>query len=351
MTDRASPQGSPDTTEYLKRLLLAVLVLAVLWFVWRLRFVLLLAFGSVLLAVVIRVLTRFVHDRLRLPEWLALTLVVATMIAVPILAAAKFGADIAGQADLISLAVPAAFEQARALLAQAGLSDLANTKLDEIVSASAFASFASGALMSIGDALINLVIVLTGGVFLAAKPVLYRRGLLKLLPPSSRGAADRSLTDMETALALWLKGRLLAMLLVGIFSGFGLWLIGVPSYLMLALAAGLLEFIPFIGPFLAAIPAVLLALLIGPTEALLVIGLYFVIQQLEGNLMTPLIQHHAVDLPPALLIYAVLGFGLLFGLPGVILAAPLTVVVFVLVKRLYVRDYLQTATPIPGASE
>lgn len=351
MTDRPGAQGSADTKEYLKRLLLTVLIVTLLWFVWRLRFVLLLAFGSVLLAVVIRVMTRALRDRLRLPESLALLLVVVAMIATPILAAVKFGADIASQADLIMQALPAASEQARALLTQAGLSNLAHTSLGELVSRSALYNFASGALMSMGDALMNLVIVFTGGVFLAVRPAIYRRGMIKLLPPSSRDAADRSLQDMENALALWLKGRLIAMLLVGIISGLGLWLIGVPSYLTLGLVAGLLEFVPFIGPIFASIPAILLALLIGPTEALLVVGLYFIVQQLEGNLMTPLIQQRAVNLPPALLIYAVLGFGFLFGLPGVILAAPLTVVIFVLVKRLYIRDYLQTATPIPGANE
>ncbi|MEQ5788754.1 AI-2E family transporter [Erythrobacter sp. NFXS35] len=343
--------GSEHSSEYLKRLLATLLIVGLLLLAWRIRYVLLLAFGSVLLAVVIRVVTQGFCKWLKLPPGLAFPLVVILMIATPILTLTKFGADIVGQADLISDALPAALEQARSLLAEAGFSDLANKQVGELASESTFYDVAAGALMSLGDALINLVIVVVGGVFLASSPEVYRRGFIKLLPPTSRDAADLSLREIGRALALWLKGRLLAMLLVGLFSGLGLWLIGVPSYLTLALLAGLLEFVPFIGPVIAAIPAVLLALLIGPTEAMFVIGLYFLVQQFEGNLMTPLIQQHAVDLPPALLIYAVLGFGFLFGLAGVILAAPLTVVLFVLVKRLYVREYLNTSTPIPGSTE
>ncbi len=108
----------------------------------------------------------------------------------------------------------------------------------------------------------------------------------------------------------------------------------------LALIAGLLDFIPFIGPIIAAVPAVLLAFTLGPAAALWTAGLYLLVQQIQGNLLQPLVQKHAVDIAPALLLFSVGAAGLLFGILGVILAAPLTVVCYVLVRHLYVQAVL-----------
>ncbi|MGO2880897.1 MAG: AI-2E family transporter, partial [Halomonas sp.] len=100
--------------------------------------------------------------------------------------------------------------------------------------------------------------------------------------------------------------------------------------------AGLLDFVPLVGPIAAAIPALLLAYTVSPETALFVLMAYVIIQQIEGNILQPLVQQRAVSLPPALLLFALLASSTLFGLPGVILAAPLAVVLFVMVNRLYV---------------
>ena len=105
---------------------------------------------------------------------------------------------------------------------------------------------------------------------------------------------------------------------------------------------------PFVGPIVAAVPAVLLALASDPASAIWVVALYLLVQQIEGNIITPLFQKRAVELPPALLLFSLVACGLVFGMAGVLFAEPLTVVIFVLVKRLYVREALQTDTPIPG---
>nr|MBA2771391.1 AI-2E family transporter [Sphingomonas sp.] len=123
---------------------------------------------------------------------------------------------------------------------------------------------------------------------------------------------------------------------------------GVPSALVLGLLAGLLEFIPFAGPALAAVPAILLALAVSPDLALWVLLLYIGVQQVEGAVVQPLVQQYAVDLPGVVLLFSLIAFGTLFGALGVLLAAPLAVVTYVLVKRLYVREALDTETEIPG---
>ena len=117
-------------------------------------------------------------------------------------------------------------------------------------------------------------------------------------------------------------------------------LLGVPASGGLAIIAGLLDVIPMVGPVIAGVPAVLLAFTVSPMTALWTVVLFLIIQQLQGNFLQPMIQKQAVDVPPALLLFAVFAFGLLFGFLGVLLAAPLTVVVFVLVRRLYVQTLL-----------
>jgi predicted PurR-regulated permease PerM len=130
------------------------------------------------------------------------------------------------------------------------------------------------------------------------------------------------------------------MSLVGILTALGLWLLGVPLALILGLIAALLEFVPYIGTILSAVPAILLALLQGPMQALWVVLLYFVIQSIESYLLTPLVQQRVVSLPPALVLAAQVLMGVLFGAWGIILATPLTAALLVLVQMLYIEDIL-----------
>jgi predicted PurR-regulated permease PerM len=141
---------------------------------------------------------------------------------------------------------------------------------------------------------------------------------------------------------------MVSMTVVGLLTWIGLTIIGVPSALTLALVAAILEFVPFIGPIVAAVPALLLAFAQSPETAIWVAILFFGIQQFEGNILEPLVQQRAVSIPPAVLLFAIVAGGLLFGIIGILFAGPLTVVSYVLVKRLYVREALHTKTPIPG---
>ena len=203
-------------------------------------------------------------------------------------------------------------------------------------------------MLGIGNAIAEGLVVLVAGVFLAAQPRFYATGALELFPESRRPLLGKAMTESETALRLWLKGQLIAMAAVGTLTGVGLWALGVPSALVLGLIAGLLEFVPYLGPILSAVPGILLALAVSPDLAIWVALLYFAVQQFEGYVLTPLVQQYAVELPGVVLLFSLLAFGTLFGTLGIVLAAPLTVVTYVLVKRLYVIEALHTPTPIPG---
>jgi predicted PurR-regulated permease PerM len=210
-----------------------------------------------------------------------------------------------------------------------------------------------GALMSSGGdwaaatavtttfgALGNFVIMLFIGLYVALDPVTYRRGLVSVFAPSLRPSGEEMLRKATETLKNWLVAQLMAMAVVGVLTWLGLWLIGVPLAPILGLIAALLAFIPNIGPIIAAVPAVLLALSDGPTTALLVVAVYVAVQTLESYAITPLIQQERVSLPPALIISMQLLMGVLFGVLGLALATPMAALGLTLIREAYVERYL-----------
>lgn len=184
------------------------------------------------------------------------------------------------------------------------------------------------------------IVILFIGFYAAYEPDLYRNGLVRLVPPTKRNRAREVLENLHSALGYWIIGRLVSMLLVGIITAIGLWWLGVPLPVTLGVVAAFLTFIPNIGPLLAAVPQVLLALNVGPSVALYVIIFNLVLQGVESYLITPLIQRHEVSLPPILTITAQLTMGVWIGVIGIMMAAPLVVVIMVLVQMLYIQDRL-----------
>ncbi|NMG39397.1 AI-2E family transporter [Chelativorans sp. ZYF759] len=186
----------------------------------------------------------------------------------------------------------------------------------------------------------NMAVVVVLGVFIAAQPPLYRDGLVKLVSPRSRRRFGQVLDEIGTTLRFWLIGQFVTMTIIGLVVWGALAAVGLPGAILLGLTAGILNFVPIIGPILAGIPIVLVAMAQDWWIVFYAVGVYLFIQFLEGNILTPLIQRRAVNLPPALIIGAIVIMGLLFGLPGIILATPFAAVVMVAVKRLYIEDVL-----------
>jgi predicted PurR-regulated permease PerM len=183
-----------------------------------------------------------------------------------------------------------------------------------------------------------VAIVLVGGLYLAAQPALYTVGLLRLFPRYAQSSAAETLDAISVSLRNWLKGQALGMVFVGIATGMGLWLVGVPAAWAIGLVAGLAEFVPYAGIIFAGIPALVLGFGQGTDTGLWTLGVLILVQQIQGNLVMPLLQNKMVDLPPAITIFGIIAAGLLFGVAGVLLATPLTIVVLVLVRRLYLRE-------------
>lgn len=187
-------------------------------------------------------------------------------------------------------------------------------------------------------AISGFFLVLFAGLFIAISPRTYMRGLIVLVPRSRRRRAGEVLPKAGLAMVQWMKGTALAMLFVGTIATLGLWLIGVPAALALGIIAGLLEFIPYIGPALSFIPATVVALAISPKMALWVLGLYAVVQSLESTVVTPLLMKQMVKLPPALTLLFQTMMAALFGFLGLLLAVPILATAKTLIEELWVES-------------
>lgn len=320
---------------------LAVVALAALFIVAGR--VLLLAFGGLLVAVMLDGLATWIADRTGMRRAWALGLVVLGIAALTAAAAALVGPQIAEQASLLGPAVGGGLASLLERVAETSwgaplleeISGLASQGVDA-------AGRVVGAFSTAVSGLVNVVVVIAIGIYLAASPETYRRGAVALVGEEARGRAWELLGRIGSALRSWLVGQLIAMLIVGGLTTAGLLLLDVPLALTLGLIAFLFAFVPYIGPIAAFVLAVLVALLESPELAARVVALYLVIQFVESYLVTPLIHKQVVDLPPALLLFAQVLLGVLAGVLGVALSVPLTVVVIVAVQVLYVRDVLGT---------
>ena len=337
----------PGERGFIRRVLIVIGLVGLALLAWHLRSLLLMLFGAVVVATVFRTLADRISSSTGIRENWAVALSILGILGLTGLLLAIFGSSILGQMQVLREALPAAWSSFEARIGDMGLGEQLRQLMESVRSQSG-PSALGRLILSLGSGLADLLVVLVAGIFLAAQPRFYAGGAIKLVPSSKRKLVGEAMDESENALRLWLKGQLLAMLVVGLLVGLGLWALGMPSALALGLLAGLLEFVPFAGPLIAALPAVLLSLAVGPDMALWVVLLYFAVQQFEGYVLTPLVQQYAVDLPGVVLLFSLIGFGTLFGTLGLILAAPLTVVSYVLVKRLYVVEALHTPTPIPG---
>jgi len=181
------------------------------------------------------------------------------------------------------------------------------------------------------------VTVLAVGFYWTMEVPRFERLLLSLLAVERRPRALNIWHEIESKLGGFMRGQGLAMLCIGAASAVGYGLIGLPNVLALGVLAGLLEAVPLIGPLLAVVPAILAALPLGSHTVLLVIGLAVVLQVVENNVLIPRIMHHAVGVSALVGLLAVLAFGTLYGILGVLIAIPMTAVMQVLLDTMVVN--------------
>ena len=359
MTNKNQPTDLPDDRPKQRIWTVDLLELAkgaaVVWAVGLLIFllvggvgysidVMLLGFAGGLFSIFLRGSSDLLSKYTRLGEKWSLAAAVLLIVAVVAAGVWLLIPSIAEQTDQLRQALPKSVEQLEGKVKQYewGRWVLENRPEPDTLIPRRRALFSriTGVLSGTAEAIGIVLVIFFTGLYLAAQPRLYIEGMVKLVTIKKRDRAKEVIGRIGMALKWWLAGKLMAMVFVGVLTWLGLLLLGVDIALTLAVLAALLTFIPNFGPVIAAVPAVLIGLLDSPMTAVWVIVLYIVIQTIESYLITPLIQQQTVSLAPALAMMAQLMMAAFIGGMGLALATPVTVVVLVLVRSLYVQDFL-----------
>ncbi|MEW5859852.1 MAG: AI-2E family transporter [Cyanobacteriota bacterium] len=327
---------------------LFVLVIS-LYILWQIREVLLLVFAAVVLATALNRLARRLQ-RSGMQHGIAVLVSIALLLALIVGFFWLIVPPFTVQFQELTERVPRGFERLNLWVARlrTGLPGQLTPYLPDVDSISqqvqplinrllggsvAFFSSSLGLILNI-----LLVLVLTG-MFLA-NPQAYRKGFVRLFPSFYRRRVDGILDQCEVSLGRWLGGALISMSVVALMSMIGLSVLRIPSPLAQGILAGVLNLIPNLGPTISVIPPMAIALLEAPWKCLAVFGLYFFIQQVESNFLTPYVMAQQVSLLPAVTLLAQVFFATFFGFLGLFLALPLTVVGQIWVKEVLFKDVL-----------
>jgi predicted PurR-regulated permease PerM len=299
--------------------------------------VLLLILAGTLIAVFFRGFSGLLHRKTKWQKGTSLIVAVTTTLSALILVFWLMGSNLATQVAQFNDSFPTTIENAKQQLNKSSIGKQIVQKISSEKTRKKISSIAQTFFKTSFGVLGDLYVVLFIGIFFTVSPGVYKKGLIQLVPTTGKQAAKNILEKMAGNLEKWLKGKLFAMLVVFILTSTGLLIIGVPMWLVLALIAGILNFIPNFGPLIALIPAVLVALLQGPTTAAWVAGLYILVQIAESNFITPMVQQKLINIPPALIIIAQLLIAPLSGGWGLVVATPLMILIIVLVQELYIK--------------
>lgn len=344
--------GNSATSEYTRRVLITIALglagVGLGWFLYQVVGVLALLFAGVMLAVLLDAGTRVIRTVVPLGRRWALLVTVIGILGLLALAVRFLGAPLAEQLVALVDRLPQLVDQVRDRFRELAWGEAMLQRIPDSdrwfsVEQAAVARLLTFFSTALGT-LTSTAVVVAIGLFLAVNPGSYVSAGLRLAPVHRRERLQQVAAAVGRALRHWLVGRLASMLIVGVFSGVGLWLLGTPLPLSLAFITGLVVFIPYLGPLLALVLAVMVALSQGFALALSVAILYLGIQLVESYALTPMIQERAVALPPAFLLSAQVLAGVTFGGFGVALAAPFAVMVTVLVQMLYIQDVLGDAS-------
>lgn len=328
-------------------------LLGVLGFLlWAIVNVLFMVFLGILLAIVMRFAASQVQRYTPIPHPWSLGVVLVVAIVVISISMVQFVPALVTQMEQLVDQVQVASDQLREFLTEGPLEDqLPEDFLEDLERQRGLPevdrlldNLATTFTEGFGI-LANLLFIIFTALFVAIDPRRYRQGLVRLVPPQGRHRANEVIDHIVSGLKSWLVGRLLSMVLLAVVVSVGLQLMGIPLALALGVLTGLLEFIPVVGPVLSSVPAILMGFTVSPLRALYVAIFYLVVQQLEGNVITPIVQLQTASLPPVLTLTAVLAMGVLFGPLGVLVATPIAVVLLILVQELYIHDVLERRSP------
>jgi predicted PurR-regulated permease PerM len=344
---------------------------ALLLFTWYFAATLFLIFAGMLLGVALNAMTKLLGRVVRLPH--SLRLAIVCVVLAGLLSGAGFlgGATIAQQATVLSDTIKSQLVTVKAFLERNGIDtsyfDIGNASATPAGSTTATPGAtaaphnlpSAGTIASSGGAIVsqtlklllgtvsavgNFFIVLFLGLTFAAQPSVYRSGLLFLAPARHRARATVIVDHIGDTLERWLIAQLLTMAAVFLVTWIGLLIIGVQSSFILGVQAGLLTFIPTVGALLGGLIVVLASLASGWVAAASAFVLFLGVHALESYILTPILQRHALDIPPATLFAFQILLGVVFGIWGLALALPLMAIAKVMIDHFKADDIPAAAT-------
>jgi predicted PurR-regulated permease PerM len=331
-----------ETGEFTKRVAIAVTIATAPFLLWYLRSVLLVAVGAILLSVVLDLLCQPLQW-CRVPRagsvGLTMLLLFGSLGAIAYLFGTTLSSemeDVLKRADIAAKTIADASQKSAwgaSLLQHMDACQLSLTSW-------------AGNIVSVSSSVFaSLVVMIAMGAYMATQPGVYRREVRKLLPRRWAKPLEAVTKHIIQSLQLWSIGQAIQMVLVGALTTAAVWLIGLPSPLALGVIAGLTEFIPYAGPFIAAVPALLVATAQGWSPLLWTVLAYLAIQQIEGNVLLPIIQRRLIAIPPAMILFSILAVSSFFGAAGVIFAAPISVMIYALLETMARSRKLRTLVP------
>ncbi|MBM0742770.1 AI-2E family transporter [Phormidium sp. CLA17] len=325
-------------------------LVASIYILWQIKDVLMLLFAAVVLANSLNLLARWLQKKLGIKRAIAVLIAIGTLVAALVLFFQIIVPSFSKQIQEIYVLVPQGIRQLNVWLNS--INDVVPDNLERYIPdldslmqqampfgnrllGGSFAFFSS----SLG-AVINVLLIVVLGLMMLVNPSAYRGGFIRFFPSFYRRRVDDILKECETSLGSWIVGALISMSVIAVLSTLGLSIIGVKAALANGVLAGLLNFIPNLGPAFSVVPPMAIALIDSPVKALLVLGLYIAIQQFESNFLTPYVMSQQVNLLPAVTLLAQVFFATIFGFWGLLLALPLVVVCQIWIRRVLIEDIM-----------
>lgn len=336
MADITFPKDIRKTLWFVAFLISGVVLLFL--FLWYARELFLVLFAGLLIALIMRSFSDLISERTGLSSHAAYAIAVSSVVLLAGLIGWALVPGIVRQATQLSVVIPKALAQIEASLSHTELGRLevrfAHQAIDQAGAALNTASLISKVSAALGVCAAVLVV----GFYGALSPQPYLNGLLQLVPKDKRPRARQVGKEVIETLRWWLLGQLIPMSVLGAASMLYLWILHVPLAFTLGLITGAMIFIPYIGSFIAGIPAALVAFELGPATMTLVIIFYIGTHIAEGYFLTPLVQKKAVRLLPIVTLAAQFLMWIYAGFLGLALATPLAAAGLTLFKELYLRE-------------
>lgn len=332
--------GTPDFLLCFSRTFLwriALLVALCACFVY-LGQVLILLFAGILLAIVLTAITEATRRRLSLSRSGSYVFVLVCTASLIILLIYLLGPRVLGQLHEIAKAIPASLNGVKGELEKQGWGrDLVHV-VQASVQGHEIATHVAGYANSVVNAITDVVVIIAVALFLGGDPEFYWRGLMRLVPTKNRDSASKLMLEAAATARSWTLGQMIPMFALGIGSFIGLSILQVPLAFTLSLITAAMLFVPYVGSVIAYVPTALIAITQGPQKVLYVTILYLGIHLLEGYVISPIVQRHAVRLPPVLTLASQLVMWKIAGILGVLIATPLAAILLLMVQRLYLKE-------------